>query len=361
MLARAFLRWCALEALRPSQLLAAGGPWETSAGDNVFDSRIDPIDDLDPTEPLPVITVFTEDTKLTKIAQSGPLFYKGAVDLTFEIGCVAKFQAADSDQLILDYADTDLALEAKLDAIEEQIKFCLISSPHGVLFRKMAKGVPEHWESTAKRGGEEAYRLARRHMTVTCNLKDYVFEGAPDAQRANLLRLPPALQDIAAALTSNGSTYFASAILGVAKAMPQMPVRTNLAGVSIQTTIGEAGNMVEVTAELKSALAVTQVVATGAAVEIDYAGGTMQQLILAGDVPKLNVVNWPGPGKIGRLILNITNTGAFAVKGWPAGTLWIGGMAPLLTEGAGKRDVVVLTTQDGGATVYGNIVGQDYS
>ncbi|WP_316216625.1 hypothetical protein [Bradyrhizobium sp. SZCCHNR3003] len=228
MLASAFVRWCALEALRPSQLLAAGGPWETSAGDNVFDSRMDPIDDLDPAEPMSVITVFTEDAKLTKIAQAGPLFYKGTVDLTFEFGCVARFPAADGDQLILDYADTDLALEATLDAMSEQIRFCLVNSPHGVLFRKMIKGVPEGWESTAKRGGEEAYRLARRHLSVSCNIKDYYFEGAPETQRANLLRLPPALQDIAAALSVNGSTYFASAVLGVARSMPQMPVKSPL-------------------------------------------------------------------------------------------------------------------------------------
>ncbi|MEB2519842.1 hypothetical protein SOP85_31175, partial [Pseudomonas sp. YuFO20] len=67
MLAREFLRLCALEALAPSGA-PESGPWPTLAGKYVFDTRLDPIDDL--AGPLPVISVYTENEELTKISQA---------------------------------------------------------------------------------------------------------------------------------------------------------------------------------------------------------------------------------------------------------------------------------------------------
>src|SRR3954452_1792799 len=110
MLARAFLRICALEALRPSALLAADTGWPTLAGKYVCDSRIDPIDDdLASDERRPLIAVYSEDGHLTKVAQAGPIFYKGMVDLVFELSVVSKFAADGQAEPIIDYADTDAA------------------------------------------------------------------------------------------------------------------------------------------------------------------------------------------------------------------------------------------------------------
>lgn len=120
-------------------------------------------------------------------------------------------------------------------------------------------------------------------------------------------------------------------------------------------------DIMDVSVEIRSALDVPQIVASGAAITIDYAKGTFQNLILAADVTEMTVVNWPRSGKTGRLILQITNTGAFKVHSWPLGTVWSDGAAPYITQGAGKRDIVVLTTATSGDPIFGNIVGQNYN
>lgn len=62
------------------------------------------------------------------------------------------------------------------------------------------------------------------------------------------------------------------------------------------------------------------------------------------------------------MVLDISNTGAFNITGWPAGTIWAGGAGPpTITSGAGKRDVIILMTPDGGTTVMGSIAGQNYA
>jgi hypothetical protein len=101
-------------------------------------------------------------------------------------------------------------------------------------------------------------------------------------------------------------------------------------------------------------------VTSGTAVSIDRASGEMVRLSLTGTVASFAVTGWPASGILARLVLEIINTGAFNITSWPVGTLWSGGVPPTLTPGANKKDIVVLTTFDGGATIYGSIVGQDY-
>src|SRR6185312_11342712 len=109
----------------------------------------------------------------------------------------------------------------------------------------------------------------------------------------------------------------------------------------VDTTVADTNgqdpnDMFDVSVEVRSALDTPQTVATGANVTIDYSKGTFQQLILSADVTSLNVINWPPTGKTGRLILQITNTGNFSIAGWQ-NTEWTGGVAPTITQGAGKK------------------------
>jgi hypothetical protein len=239
MLAREFMRLCALEALAPSGT-PDGGPWPTLAGRYVFDTRLDPIDDLDPSEQRPVISVYTEDEELTKIAQAGPIFHKSTVDLVFEIAVLAKFQEADSDQLVVDYADTDAALEALIGSIDFQIYQALHNGPSGALFRKLAKPPAVAWHSTTKRDGEEAYRLARRTIITKFDLREFVYRVAPTTPLTGLGRLPDALQPIAAGLSN--STYRTALVLGIANAAPIGPTpRNELVTVGITATAGQGG------------------------------------------------------------------------------------------------------------------------
>jgi hypothetical protein len=232
MLARAFLRLTALEALRPSALLAAGGPFPTLAGLYVSDSRIYPIDDLNDEEKRPLIGVFTETSGLEKIAQSGPRFYLGEAELVFELSVVSTFVAAEGAEVVVDYADTDAALEITLDVMEEQIFHALHFGPTGALFRKMVKLPFVEWKSAMKhRAGEENVRLAARTIRAKIAVKETCYDAAPVTVPTDFDRLPSGLQSIAAQLTE--STYLHDLALGMARVAPVMPVRVDLKSVAI--------------------------------------------------------------------------------------------------------------------------------
>lgn len=232
MLARAFLRLCTLEALRPSALLAADTGWPTLAGKYVSDSRIDPIDDLlDSDERRPLISVYSEDGHLTKVAQAGPVFYAGHVDLVFEIAVVGKFAVDGSSEPIIDYADTDAATEAQLDALEDQVFWCLHFSPAGKLFRQMSKLPFDEWVSTPHRSGEEAVKLARRTIRAKIKVNDVCYVADPATTPADLDRLPPGLKAIADQL--GGSTYLHDLALGLARSASVMPPRVDLKAVAV--------------------------------------------------------------------------------------------------------------------------------
>jgi hypothetical protein len=108
----------------------------------------------------------------------------------------------------------------------------------------------------------------------------------------------------------------------------------------------------------RTSFALGTVTANGATT-IDWTAGELQTVTLTGNA-SFSVINWPATGALAKLVLQIKNTGAFNVTGWPSGTVWPGGVPPVITSGAGKTDVVVLMTPDAGATVLGSIVGQDY-
>jgi hypothetical protein len=73
----------------------------------------------------------------------------------------------------------------------------------------------------------------------------------------------------------------------------------------------------------------------------------------------LAVTGWPTG--FAKLVLDISNTGAFNITAWPTGTIWAGAAGPpTITSGSGKRDVVMLMTANGGTTILGSVVGQNY-
>lgn len=87
----------------------------------------------------------------------------------------------------------------------------------------------------------------------------------------------------------------------------------------------------------------------------------IQIVTLTNDVSSFTITGWPAAGILARVVLRVDNTGAYNINSWPATTKWVGGLAPTVTSGAGKIDIFILTTFDGGVTLYGNVVGQDYS
>lgn len=103
-----------------------------------------------------------------------------------------------------------------------------------------------------------------------------------------------------------------------------------------------------------------QDIAASGALVIDYALGKHVRLALGGNVTSFAVNNWPARDRIARLTLEIVNGGGFGILAWPDGTLWQSGSVPELTRGAGARDRIILSTTDGGTTIYGDPIGFDY-
>jgi Bacteriophage related domain of unknown function len=100
-------------------------------------------------------------------------------------------------------------------------------------------------------------------------------------------------------------------------------------------------------------------VAANGATAIDWTQGEVQKVTLQGNA-QLSIGSWPATG-LAKLVLDIHNTGAFNITSWPTGTVWPGGTVPTITSGAGKRDVIALMSLDGGTTVLGSVIGQNYA
>jgi hypothetical protein len=109
-------------------------------------------------------------------------------------------------------------------------------------------------------------------------------------------------------------------------------------------------------ADLK-AQTVTQ---SGASLAISRTLGENCTLSLTASITAVTVTGWPASGTTGKVRLIVANTGAFTIAGWPSGTIWPGGTVPAITSGAGKKDIILLMSDDAGATIYGSVVGQDY-
>lgn len=99
---------------------------------------------------------------------------------------------------------------------------------------------------------------------------------------------------------------------------------------------------------------VEKVVNMGAGVQIDFALGTVFKKTITANT-NFTVSNVPAVGMAG-CVLEITNGNAFVVN-WPAGTKWDSGLPPFLTT-AGV-DIVVLYSNDAGATIRGFLAARD--
>jgi len=195
---------------------------------------------------------------------------------------------------------------------------------------------------------------------LTCEVSDdQVQIYSTGDEPTGLDALPEPLRTVAAALLSGSAgADVVAAIIGAMATLTAPPL--DGIDITVANTEGmDIADMLDVSVEIKNAIDMPQVVASSSSVTLGYAKGTFQNLILAANVTSLSVINWPKNGKTGRLIIKITNTGAFSLTGWP-NTEWVGGIAPSITQGAGKKDLVVLTTASNGAEVFGNIVGHDY-
>lgn len=138
---------------------------------------------------------------------------------------------------------------------------------------------------------------------------------------------------------------------------------TNAANITtgvLATANGGIGNAA-LAAALANYLTKQAVTASAASLSINMSLGWVTELTLSANVTSVAVTNWPASGTLGRLVLNIASTGAFNITGWPGTTIWPAGAAPTITSGTGKKDTILLTSDDGGTTFRGFITGQNLS
>ena len=93
-------------------------------------------------------------------------------------------------------------------------------------------------------------------------------------------------------------------------------------------------------------------------ITIDRNLGEWVTLTLTSDVDSITVNNWPPPGYLGRIHLNIFNQAAYQINAWPPGSVAANGSYPITT--ANGNDLIIMTTVDGGATVMVHVVGYNY-
>lgn len=355
-LARTALRLATLAALKGDE---SARP--TLAEGRVYDSRISdfaPETSLDDAKPTIIVLTDSDEGEALSRQNGGPPFIR-LIDVVLELGIIQTIK--DGDDFIVGYPDTDARHEASLDALEYQImrRLGYDPAPLSVLWRSFVR--PRKHDCHRQVLDDSGVKLACRILTLTCEVsddQDQVFNSG-DVIPTGIDALPDPLRRVAAAMPAGSSGADVCAKIAVALS-PMTVSALDGVDVTIDNTMGEGDSgMVDISVEVRSALDMPQVVAATSSVTIDYAKGTFQQLILAADVTSLSIINWPLTGKTGRLILQITNTGNFSLSGWP-NTEWVGGMVPMVTQGAGKKDIVVLTTASAGAEVFGNIVGQDY-
>lgn len=105
----------------------------------------------------------------------------------------------------------------------------------------------------------------------------------------------------------------------------------------------------------------TASVSASGALTIDRHNSEIVLVSLNAAVTSFTVTNWAPSGTFCRLVLEIQNAGTFNINAWPTGTIWNGGVVPTITPGAGKKDIIILITFNGGTTIFGTIVGQNYS
>jgi len=90
---------------------------------------------------------------------------------------------------------------------------------------------------------------------------------------------------------------------------------------------------------------------------LDYSQGSVQRVTMTNGVTLSGITNWPAAGQFGRLVLEVRNTGAYTWT-WPTTYKWPGGADPVVSVSG--RDIFALTTFDGGSTVDGSVIGQNY-
>lgn len=173
-LARTALRLAAAQAVKG---VADARP--TIAEGRVYDSRISPEQpDVFGDDARATVIVLTDGDEGDALSEQngGPPFHR-QIDLIFDIGMVLQEKAeGDVDGYMIGYPDTDARLEASLDVLQTQIVRQLAASdaPLAMWFQRFVR----IWKQESHRQADDTagVKLARRLVTLTCELNDDIYE-----------------------------------------------------------------------------------------------------------------------------------------------------------------------------------------
>lgn len=169
-MARTALRLAAVQTIMGS---ATARP--TIAEGRVFDSRISAEQpDVFGEDARPTVIILTDGDEGDALSDQngGPPFHR-RIDLVFDIGMVCQEKAdGDADGYLVGYPDTDARLEASLDILQTQIVRWLSASddPLSIWFQNHVR----IWKQESHRQVDDnsAVKMARRLLTLTCELND---------------------------------------------------------------------------------------------------------------------------------------------------------------------------------------------
>lgn len=120
-----------------------------------------------------------------------------------------------------------------------------------------------------------------------------------------------------------------------------------------------SGNPTEAQLDLVQTKA-QDVSAVAGVLTIDRADGQIVRVNVTANITSIVINNWPPADTQGSVIFEWTQSGSFTVA-YPSGVIWPDSTgAHVLSTGAGKRDRSMISSNDHGATRYGDTINQDY-
>jgi hypothetical protein len=159
--------------------------------------------------------------------------------------------------------------------------------------------------------------------------------------------------------TTSGTTSYSIAFTGSFKSQGSLITGTVSGAVFVVSFIGDGTNMNEVSRS-PSAPAATDL----PFIDIGNVSGsfvldlsTSTKFTMTANCT-ISSITWPSSSLLVRRVVEVVNSGSFTLT-WPFASKWPGGIKPVQTLNG--TDTYILYTNDSGTTVFGNVVGQNYS
>jgi hypothetical protein len=105
---------------------------------------------------------------------------------------------------------------------------------------------------------------------------------------------------------------------------------------------------------------VTAPAISSGALTLNLENGNVFDVALNAAITTVTISNPPASGRAGSFTLILTADGTARAVTWPAAVKWPGGTAPTLTSTNTKKDLIVMTTTNGGAEWMAIIAGQSF-